>query len=156
VGGRPVQPDVEQAEDHDQHGRAGDGRVGDVERPREVRQVDPVHDPAAQRPRRPEEPVRQVAQGPAQQQAEGDGPAAAAQPPGRADDDEHRPDRDERDDHGVRRAEAERGARVEGEPQRDQPVQQPDRRMPRQPPDDQCLGDLIAGHHDGRDGQHHG
>ena len=61
-----------------QHAAADDGGIGEVEHG-PVRQFDPVHHVAAHRPGGAEQPVREVAGGAAEQQAERDRPGQAAQ-----------------------------------------------------------------------------
>ena len=68
----PVQPDPAQREQHDGHGGADDGGIGQVQ-DRSVRQLDPVDDVPLEEFRRAEDPVEQAAGGPAEQQAERDG-----------------------------------------------------------------------------------
>src|SRR5579863_6693041 len=69
---------AQEGEDRDQHGGADDRRVGQVEGPREVRQVDPVHHPAPERAGGAEQPVAEVAGRPAEQQPERDRPGNTA------------------------------------------------------------------------------
>ena len=74
-----VQADAAQGEQDDQDAGADDAGVGDVEHRPVAGHLDPVNHVAAERAGRAEDPVDQVAGGPAEQQPEGDGPAGAAQ-----------------------------------------------------------------------------
>src|SRR5271166_4738111 len=68
AGAGAVEADAEQSEQDDQDAGADDGGVGQVE-DRPVRQLDPVDDAALEGAGGAEDPVQQVAGGPAEQQA---------------------------------------------------------------------------------------
>src|ERR1700729_1756899 len=144
AGAGAVQADTEQSEQDDQDAGADDGGVGQVE-DRPVGQLDPVDDAALERAGGAEDPVEQVAGGPAEQQAQRDGPAHAAQVArGTQDVDDHA-DRDGGEHDGHRGADAERGASVADERDREQPAEQADRGGAGHPGDHDGLGDDVGG-----------
>ena len=114
-----VQVVAAQGEDDRQDAAADDRRVGQVEdRVVPGDHADPVDDVAAEQPRCPEDPVAQVPHRAAEQQAERDRPAEGVQPargPRDVDDDA---EGDHGEDDRLAGADAERRARVAGQPQR--------------------------------------
>src|SRR6476469_5123829 len=114
LGARPVDADPPDREQADQHRRGDDGRVGDVE-DRPVRKLDEVHHVAPARAGRADHPVREVADGAAEEQTQGPRPAAAAESTARHDD--HHDDRggDEGEDPRGAGGDREGGTGVAGE-----------------------------------------
>jgi hypothetical protein len=114
-----------QEDDHD-CGRC-DAHVSDVE-DRPVWQLEKVDDMAAEHPWRAEQPVGEISCDTSTQQPDGHGPGGMADPRHQLDDHEEQ-DRDPRDceDVGEALALTESSARVPNEPQREQPIEQPNR-----------------------------
>ncbi len=142
----PSRRDAASGQQDGQDAAADDGRVGQVE-DGPVRQLDPVDHVAAEQAGAAEDPVDQVAAGPAEQQAQRQRPGQAADASRGAQDQHDHADRDGREHDGQRGADAERGAGVARYQQLQEAARQPHRRLARQPGHHQQLGDDVQGQH---------
>ena len=104
-----VKPEQRQRDEQDRP--AHNRRVGNVEH-RPPSDGQEIHDMALQRPRRPEEPVHQIAHGAAEDHAETDRPPRRDQPAAHPDDPEDHTGRDQREYPGVAGGHRERGTGV--------------------------------------------
>ena len=118
AGPGPVEGDAAHTEQRHQARCGDDGDIGDIADEDAV--VDEVDDMPPAETGLSEQPVGEIAQRPAEEQPERDGPAPAADPPTGPDDDDEDDDGQDRQEPGAARSDREGRTGVADEPQREQ------------------------------------